>query len=745
MKCRATVLVADRLSYCIVDTADHLAAVTSYLEQSRMIPVCVEEDELLSKWLQYDAYHLDFGPVIWTQCVRLYHDLMTLSRHGGPQLRRPGAPHSAAAGRPETDDDDTSASSSSSSHEFPGSEKRRFRKGPDSEESGRKRSADCMVVVTVRSYLPLDVLTNVVTALGLVTVISGSLVSADQIHALFPYTSVLSKLLYFHDASPYNDLESLFDLTVEDVLRGALRAMERFGSDGQLTDLASFVELSEHYATLEQGDLNWIVPNEICAFSCPDDSQPLKCSHRYADIFCPLSEHNKQSEAGRFFDSVGCVVQLNSARYKKTPLRSRHIHHRKLIFDDGAVPPESIVEEFFRIVEDMRHESGVPTRRPAVALHCMAGLGRTGTLAAVYLVRMHDFTAREAIAWVRLARPGSVIGPQQHYVVFFEALEKAKRGKSHNKFTSRATTPRSVERRKDAGRRPGSAEASRRTKLRHTHDRDEHEGEQEEEEEERLEEPPLLGRYVASNRGVSERSPVEGTAARRPAGPRARPPHQHGGGDADGPLRPPHVAAPISRPPVRDFEGEGDESKHIQKKAAVKKVEDMKPALMHMADSPEMPRPGLLQYVVGSSRSPTKTPLRRQADPLAAQHQQKKVLPSRSVGLRHGEELSHRSDQQSLNASLGGAVRHRLRAEEKEQPLPAFNRRYDDESGGQRDHHHHHHRAERDDVAVFEDPHSPDRLTSSTAAGLFVPILSRSSSAASSTATFRQVRVNVTL
>ena len=45
-----------------------------------------------------------------------------------------------------------------------------------------------------------------------------------------------------------------------------------------------------------------------------------------------------------------------------------------------------------------------------------AGLGRTGTLIACYLMKHHQMTAAEAIAWIRIARPGSILGPQQHYM-----------------------------------------------------------------------------------------------------------------------------------------------------------------------------------------------------------------------------------------------------------------------------------------------------------------------------------------
>ncbi|VDL61084.1 unnamed protein product [Hymenolepis diminuta] len=45
-----------------------------------------------------------------------------------------------------------------------------------------------------------------------------------------------------------------------------------------------------------------------------------------------------------------------------------------------------------------------------------AGLGRTGTLIGCYLMKHYRFTAPEAIAWIRICRPGSIIGQQQNWL-----------------------------------------------------------------------------------------------------------------------------------------------------------------------------------------------------------------------------------------------------------------------------------------------------------------------------------------
>jgi len=46
----------------------------------------------------------------------------------------------------------------------------------------------------------------------------------------------------------------------------------------------------------------------------------------------------------------------------------------------------------------------------------LTGLGRTGTLIAAYIMKHFGFTANEAMGWVRICRPGSIIGPQQQFL-----------------------------------------------------------------------------------------------------------------------------------------------------------------------------------------------------------------------------------------------------------------------------------------------------------------------------------------
>jgi hypothetical protein len=53
----------------------------------------------------------------------------------------------------------------------------------------------------------------------------------------------------------------------------------------------------------------------------------------------------------------------------------------------------------------------------AIAVHCKAGLGRTGTMISCYAMKHYKISGEAMIAWTRICRPGSILGPQQHFII----------------------------------------------------------------------------------------------------------------------------------------------------------------------------------------------------------------------------------------------------------------------------------------------------------------------------------------
>ena len=91
--------------------------------------------------------------------------------------------------------------------------------------------------------------------------------------------------------------------------------------------------------------------------------------------------------------------------------KKQGIRHYDLYFTDGTCPSEEIIRKFLSIIE---------TETGAVAVHCRAGLGRAGTLIACYAMKHFEFPAAEIIAWTRMCRPGSILGPQQMFLIEIE-------------------------------------------------------------------------------------------------------------------------------------------------------------------------------------------------------------------------------------------------------------------------------------------------------------------------------------
>jgi cell division cycle 14 len=159
----------------------------------------------------------------------------------------------------------------------------------------------------------------------------------------------------------------------------------------------------EFYEKVENGDWNWVIPGKMLAFACPS---PVSTDSEGFKVWTP-------EDYAPLFKKIGvtAVVRLNNKTYDSERFTRLGIRHYDLYFLDGSVPSETIVQDFLAISE----------REKAVAVHCKAGLGRTGTLIGCYAMKHHNFPPAEFIGWIRICRPGSVLGPQQQFLIEIES------------------------------------------------------------------------------------------------------------------------------------------------------------------------------------------------------------------------------------------------------------------------------------------------------------------------------------
>ncbi|WWC57596.1 uncharacterized protein I303_100128 [Kwoniella dejecticola CBS 10117] len=214
-----------------------------------------------------------------------------------------------------------------------------------------------------------------------------------------------------------------YGLSIQDILYGVDKALLN-----GLLDLANFdQEAYQKYEQVDNGDLNILGP--FIPFASPMEERWIKAVKTTTrTVSTPRGTARttmKTVKKGEITsnamkcvmevfekEKVGLVVRLNDELYDRRHFLDLGMDHVEMYFHDGSNPSDEIVREFIRLVDEV-----IEGRGQKVAVHCKAGLGRTGVLIGAYLIYKYQFTAQEAIGYMRIVRPGMVVGPQQHYMV----------------------------------------------------------------------------------------------------------------------------------------------------------------------------------------------------------------------------------------------------------------------------------------------------------------------------------------
>lgn len=101
---------------------------------------------------------------------------------------------------------------------------------------------------------------------------------------------------------------------------------------------------------MENGDLNWIVPEKFIAFCGPQQKANFRGYHTPQTYFAYFRRHN-----------VTTVIRLNKKAYDSDRFIQAGFDHKDLFFIDGGIPNDEILNKFISICENSKG---------AVAVHC---------------------------------------------------------------------------------------------------------------------------------------------------------------------------------------------------------------------------------------------------------------------------------------------------------------------------------------------------------------------------------------
>ncbi len=147
-------------------------------------------------------------------------------------------------------------------------------------------------------------------------------------------------------------------------------------------------------------DCDWMIEAQLCAMSLPDEGSIRRLRQLGFTMVVSVA-------AEEYADEIGDFCRRHDLRW---------LRYQVL---DMTAPDLDDVRDFVAEVDAELRRGG------RVAVHCLGGVGRTGTMVACYLTS-RGWAPREAIAEVRARRPGSIQTPEQELVVCRYGAEVAR-------------------------------------------------------------------------------------------------------------------------------------------------------------------------------------------------------------------------------------------------------------------------------------------------------------------------------
>ncbi|MEW6718134.1 MAG: protein-tyrosine phosphatase family protein [Chloroflexota bacterium] len=138
-------------------------------------------------------------------------------------------------------------------------------------------------------------------------------------------------------------------------------------------------------------------------------AMPFSCYDPQGDIWCAMRDN----------DIMGVVLLVSEGEFRREiELDLRNLYKRAgldvihLPIPDFGMPPEKrSVEQAIQVALDSLENGN------NLVVHCLAGVGRTGTFTACMAKRALQLSGEQAVEWTRQFIPGALENPTQEQFV----------------------------------------------------------------------------------------------------------------------------------------------------------------------------------------------------------------------------------------------------------------------------------------------------------------------------------------
>lgn len=117
--------------------------------------------------------------------------------------------------------------------------------------------------------------------------------------------------------------------------------------------------------------------------------------------------------------NVTDVVRICEPTYNKSDLLNAGIQLHEMPYPDGHSPPDDVLDRWLELVQE-RFFVNSTSNSPAIAAHCVAGLGRAPVLVAIALIEFAKMDPVEAVVMIRKHRRGAINNQQLNFLETYQ-------------------------------------------------------------------------------------------------------------------------------------------------------------------------------------------------------------------------------------------------------------------------------------------------------------------------------------